>query len=177
MTERKRVRSIVWRRFARWISPVRAWREIRACDPPLRSRYAAAVAVGAFIANMPAYGIQTLLCFVAARRLRLSPLPVLLGCSLSTPPLGPLLVALAIGVGHLCLHGTMPPLSGFDVRAMGYTGLLRTVLLEWVIGSVIVGALCATGTFLLIRFVLARVPQNRPRRYRQHQPEPMDVAA
>jgi uncharacterized protein (DUF2062 family) len=151
------LRSTPWLRFARWISPVRAWRELRACDPPRRSRYAAGVAVGAFIANLPVYGIQTVLALVAARRLRLSPLSVLLGASLSTPPLGPLLIALAIAVGHCCLHGNLPTFGRIDVRSIGYLGLVRSVLLEWIIGSVLVGMLSAGVAFLLARLLLSRL--------------------
>jgi uncharacterized protein (DUF2062 family) len=173
--EHRQLESSQWRRFARWMSPMRAWRELRACEPPQRSRCAAGVAVGAFIANLPVYGVQTLLCFVAARRLRLSPLPVLLGASLSTPPLGPVLIALAIGVGHWCLHGTMPKLSGFDVRTVGYLGLIRSVLLEWVIGSVVVGLASAVGSFVLVRLVLARLG-HRPV-CREPEPSAVDAAA
>lgn len=174
MKQRRRSKSIAWRRFARWISPIRAWREVRACAPQQRSRYAAAVAVGAFIANLPAYGVQTLLCFVAARRLRLSPLPVLLGGTLSTPPLGPVLIALAIGVGHWMLHGTMPKLSGFDVQSIGYLALIRSMLLEWVLGSIVVGLASALFCYVLVRSVLSRLPQHRPQR-RSRGPATVDV--
>ena len=42
-----------WRRIARWISPLGAWRELRA-DETGRTTAAAGLAVGAFIANLPA---------------------------------------------------------------------------------------------------------------------------
>src|SRR5438132_1578934 len=83
----------------------RAWRAVRD-DPAQRSRFAAGLAVGVFIANLPLYGAQTLLSLYAARRLRLNPLTVVVGSHFSTPPIGPLLVAAAIALGHLLTHGT-----------------------------------------------------------------------
>lgn len=150
-----------WRRLAAWFSPRRAWRAMR-CDPHERSKFAAGVAAGVFIANLPVYGGQTLLGLYAARRFRLNPLPVVLGSHLSMPPIGPVLIAVAIALGHWCTHGSLPPPAAFDPKVVGYVGLLRSVLLEWTIGGILCGTLLAAVAFILMRLVLRWVPLAAP---------------
>jgi uncharacterized protein (DUF2062 family) len=147
----------IWRRFCRWVSPWRAWRALRH-DPRERSHFAWGLAVGVFIANLPLYGVQTALSLYAARRLRLNPLPVVAGSHLSTPPIGPVLVMAAIAVGHWVTHGTLPALNAFDPAKIGYIGLLRTVLLEWVIGSLICGTILAATAGVITHALLRLLP-------------------
>jgi uncharacterized protein (DUF2062 family) len=147
----------IWSRFCRWVSPWRAWRALRH-DPRERSRFAAGLAVGVFIANLPLYGVQTLLSLYAARRLRLNPLAVVAGSHLSTPPIGPVLVMAAIAVGHWVVHGSLPALHAYDPAKIGYFGLLRTVLLEWMIGGLTCGALLAGAVFLITHSLLRLLP-------------------
>ena len=151
----------LWHRFLQWISPARAWRMIRN-DPTERPRFAGALALGVFIANLPIYGVQSILSLYLARRWRLNPLAALAGSHLSTPPIGPLLIAAAIGLGHWLLHGTWPVLRNFDPRILGYRKLLRSVLLEWTIGGVVLGVMLAGLTFILARFLLRWVPLHTP---------------
>jgi len=154
--------GMIWSRFCRWVSPWRAWRALRH-DPRERSRFAAGLAVGVFIANLPLYGVQTLLSLYAARRLRLNPLPVVAGSHLSTPPIGPVLVAMAIAVGHWVMHGTLPALHAYDPVKIGYFGLLRSVLLEWIIGGLTCGALLAGAVFLITHALLRLLPWRTAR--------------
>jgi uncharacterized protein (DUF2062 family) len=151
----------IWVRLARWISPRRAWRDLR-CDPKEHSRFATGLAAGVFVANLPLYGVQTLLSLYLAKRFRLNPLPVVAGSSISTPPLGPLLIAAAIGIGHGCLYGKWPPLADFDPRTGGYFSLLKSVLLEWTIGGIICGIVLAGGSYCLMRLVLWYMPLRTP---------------
>jgi uncharacterized protein (DUF2062 family) len=152
-------------RLREWISPVRAWRAVRN-DAGERRRFAAGLAVGVFIANLPAYGFQTLLSLYVARRLKLNPLPVVVGSHLSTPPLGPVLVAAAIVSGHAMLHGTLPSLRSFNPRVIGYGGLVRSVLLEWALGGVVLGTAMAVVTFGVTKWLMRWVPgaENLERR-------------
>jgi uncharacterized protein (DUF2062 family) len=147
----------MWHRFRNWISPVRAWRVVRH-DPAERPRFAAGLALGVFIANLPLYGAQTLLSFYAARRLKLNPVAVVAGSHLSTPPLGPVLVAAAIALGHLMLHGAVRPLASFHASPGGYIALARSVLLEWVAGSLVLGAALGAATFMITSWLLGRLP-------------------
>jgi uncharacterized protein (DUF2062 family) len=141
------------RRMIRWMSPARAWREVRH-DPAERPRFAAAFAVGVFIANLPLYGFQTLLSLFAARHLRLNPLAAVAGSHVSTPPVGPLLIALAIAAGHALLHGSLPSWQYYrDPSSLG------AVLIEWLLGSLVCGAALASVSFLITNWLLARLPR------------------
>jgi uncharacterized protein (DUF2062 family) len=157
----------LWRRFVTWIDPVRAWRQLKQSHVG-RSEVAAGLAVGVFIGNLPAYGLQSLISLYSARRLHLHPLPVLLGSHVSTPPVGPLLVMAAIGLGHLLLHGRLPALADFDVRHAGWWRVVRPLLIEWSLGAVILGFFMSIFTFIFanaaLRWVWEReaVPGTAP---------------
>ena len=138
-----------------------AWRAIRQSETG-RTRFALAIAVGVFIANLPLYGVQTIVSLFAARRFRLQPLAVIAGSHLSTPPIGPLLIAAAIATGHLLLHGRFPLWADFNPGVLGYGALIRSVFLEWAIGGVICGALLGGAAFLVMQLVLRCVPVRRP---------------
>lgn len=138
------------RRILNWLNPLPAWRQLREDDVG-RTNAAAGLALGAFIANLPAYGFQTILSLFFARRLHLHPVSVVIGSHLSTPPMGAVLVAGAIGVGHLVLHGSLPHLASYDVRVVGFSRLLRSSLLEWCVGSIPMGLFCAWVTYLVAR--------------------------
>jgi uncharacterized protein (DUF2062 family) len=149
---------LMTRALVRWISPARAWREVRHDENGPRE-FSAGLAVGVFIANLPLYGVQTLLSLYAARRLRLHPLSVVAGSHLSTPPIGPVLVALAIGVGHFLLHGEWLAMPNWELSCRGWIELAGKLIVDWSIGSVVVGAALAAATFLvshaLLRYVAA----------------------
>ncbi|HEY7118531.1 MAG TPA: DUF2062 domain-containing protein [Tepidisphaeraceae bacterium] len=153
------------RRFLDWINPRQAWRQLRQ-NQLGRSEIAAGLALGVFIANLPAYGFQSLLSLYAARRLHLHPLSVLLGSHASTPPVGPLLIAAAIALGHVLLHGSLPALADFDPRHVGWSHVVGPLLLEWMIGGILLGLVLAMLTFVvavgLLRFVADREPAADP---------------
>ena len=139
-----------WRRLAHWVSPVGAWRQLRA-DETGRTTAAAGLAVGAFIANLPAYGFQTIFSLYVARRLHLHPLAVVAGSHLSTPPVGPFLVAAAVGVGHVLLHGRLPAVWEYRaaIAQHGVWSVLKSFLVEWALGAPVVGLFCACVTFTI----------------------------
>jgi uncharacterized protein (DUF2062 family) len=150
-----------WRQLLWWMSPIRAVRMMRR-NPEERARFATAVALGVFIANLPLYGVQTVLGLYAARRLRLNPLPVVLGTHLSMPPIGPLLITIAIGIGYWLRHGVLPNASAFNPSVMGYRALIQSVLLEWAMGSIVCGTILAGLTYLLMRGLLRWIPVHTP---------------
>ena len=146
-----------------WVSPARAWRQLRREEAGAHEM-ATGLAVGVFIANLPLYGVQTLLSLYAARRLRLHPLSVVAGSHLSTPPIGQLLVALAIGVGHWLLHGQWLATPQWESTWRGWARLFGQLMVEWSVGSVLVGAVMAAAAFVLshalLRYVAAAAPAN-----------------
>jgi uncharacterized protein (DUF2062 family) len=141
------------RRLLDWINPAEAWRRVRR-DRVSREAFAAGLAVGAFIGNLPTYGVHAFIGLYAAKRLHLHPLAVVVGTHISTPPLGPLLNAAAIGLGHLILHGSPPSGGNYNIRDVGFLEVLRRMLLEWVVGSPIVGLVCAVLVFVISNRVL-----------------------
>lgn len=141
----------IGRRLAEWMNPMDALRQARA-DRAGSHRIALAFGVGAFIANLPVYGFQTLLSLAAAQRFRLHPLVTVAGAHLSTPPLGPLLIAAAIAIGHLIMTGSWPSLV--TMREQAVAELAMSLLAQWLIGSIVVGAALAilayVATFALL---------------------------
>jgi uncharacterized protein (DUF2062 family) len=148
-TNRTTKEEAITLRLWRWFSPRKAWQQLRASRVG-RTDMAAGLAAGVFIANLPAYGFQSLLSLYAARRLKLHPLPVLLGSQASTPPVGPALIAAAVALGHFCLHGSLPAVSDFDPRHAGWASILGPILLEWLLGGVLLGVALATITFAIV---------------------------
>lgn len=151
-------RASGWRRLLGWISPRAALREL-STDPRGRDRLAAGLAVGAFIANLPAYGLHTGLAVVAARRFRLHPLAVVLGTHLAFQPVGAMLVLAAIGVGHVLLHGRWPSLEHYDPARAGYLKVLGMAAAEWTLGGVILGLVSAWLVYGFARLALNRWPR------------------
>jgi glycosyltransferase involved in cell wall biosynthesis len=146
----------LWRRLWNWISPAGALRELKE-NQVGRHQTAAGLAFGVFIANLPVYGFQSLLSLYTARRLHLHPLPVLIGSHVSTPPIGPALIAAAVGLGHLLLHGSLPVVRDFDPRPLGWTHMLLPRLMEWMVGGVLLGILMGSATFLITNRLLRRL--------------------
>jgi uncharacterized protein (DUF2062 family) len=153
------------RRFFRWLNPKDAWRAARR-DRVGREAFAAALALGAFVGNLPTYGLHAVIGLYAAKRLHLHPLAVFLGTKISTPPVGPILNAVAIAIGHVVLHGSLPSTEAYDFRVMGIWHVLRRMLLEWMIGWPIVGLGCAAVVFMLsnrlLRLAAARQQPSDP---------------
>lgn len=149
-----------WRSLLHWINPLRAWRAI--FDPGFgRGETAAAFATGVFIANLPIYPLQSAAALYVAHRLHLHPAVTFAGSALSTPPLGIVLVGAAIATGHLLLTGQWPALSDYDLSRMQPAQMVGMTLLEWLIGSLIIGTLTAMAAFA---FAYAAIGIARQRR-------------
>lgn len=153
---------LLWRSMWQWCNPLRAWRELRQGGAAGRGEMAAGIALGVFIANTPAYGFQTILALYTARRLHLHPVAVLAGSKASTPPVGPLLIAAAICVGHILLHGSRPQwknITPFDERFFANVG---PILLDWMVGSLVMGVVTAIGAFIAASFLFHLIERRKP---------------
>ncbi|HZL38235.1 MAG TPA: DUF2062 domain-containing protein [Tepidisphaeraceae bacterium] len=139
-----------WSGFWRWLNPMRAWRELRQGGAS-RSEMAAGIAIGVFIANLPAYGVQTLLALYAARRLHLHPAAVVVGSKISTPPVGPILIVAAVWLGHLLLHGSRLTRADFGPINAHLFARMAPMLLDWLVGSVVIGAAMAVAAFAVAK--------------------------
>ena len=154
-----------WKSLKEWISLKDAWHQLRH-DESSHTMFATGLALGVFVANLPVYGGQTVLALYAAKRLHLHPAPVIIGTQASMPPISFVLIAMAIYLGHMLLHGTWPisPADGWSFKAIWQ--LAPSLFASWALGSVIVGAVLAALTFALssifFRFALIRQPVAEP---------------
>lgn len=137
----------IYRRLMRWMNPLSAWKQLRG-DSASRTRFAAGFAAGVFIANLPLYGVQTALSLLVARRLKLHPLSVVAGSNVSMPPIGPLLIAAAIAVGHFVTSGNWPVMADYNLHHVRVLSMLGPLLRDWAVGGAIVGMVLAGVAFV-----------------------------
>ena len=129
-------------------------------EPP--TRVAAAFALGVFIAFFPILGIHSAMALALAVVFRLNKVAILVGAWTNNPwtiaPIytaGTLMGCLVLGVSPASLGDVDWSLHG---RAF-YESLLagfRPLLLPFVVGSLLLGAVAGTLSFLVLRPVLAR---------------------
>ena len=156
-SDRKKIS--VWRRLRRWFSPVELWRQLQR-DNVSRSTIAFGVGCGVFIANLPCYGLHTVLSLYVARRMHIHPVAVVLGSQIAIPPLSPLLILAGITVGFITLHGRLPISSDFDLEQIRILDLFSRVLLEWTVGGVIVGIILGIATAVVTLLMMKFVPMR-----------------
>ena len=150
-----------WRRLWRWVDPRELVRIARR-DRVSQLSVAAGLGLGAFIANLPIYPVQTVAAIYTAKRLHLHPVSTVAGSQISVPPLNVVLVFAAIQIGHRLRMGTPPRWA--DFRRVDWssfaevTGLMHHYFLSWVIGGVILGAVLGIAVFLLSLALLRVVP-------------------
>ena len=149
------------RQFLHWLNPVTAWRQVRHTEGA-RMRFAFGFAIGVFIANLPIYGLQSVLAFFVAKRFRLNPVPVFAGANISVPPISPVLIACGIALGHLILHGSLPHWQSYHFTAAGLHEFLLPMLMEWIIGSFIFGIALAAVSFVMLDLLLRLISDPKP---------------
>jgi len=138
------------RRTLAWLSPRSLWRAMR--DASGRdSSMAASLALGAFVGCSPFYGLHAWLSLYLAWRLRLHPLPAVIGSLISTPPIGLAIVGASIQVGHLLLTGRPLGPSAFDAGAAPWWAISGRVLAAWLLGGVVVGCVVAACVYVIGR--------------------------
>lgn len=145
-------------RLAAWFSPRHLWQEIRN-DPASRSTVAAGVGLGAFIGSLPFFGVHALLGLYLAKRLKLHPLTVVAGTQISMPPMSPLIIIASIWVGFTMLHFKTPVLA--DFTDLSVWDLFGQVILEWTVGSIVVGTVLGVTLGLATSVALRLIPEKR----------------
>ena len=96
-----------------------------------------------------------------ARRLHLNPLSVVAGTHVSTPPVGPLLIASGVGVGHLIIHGRWISIAAWPTSFHQWIHLLASLMVEWTVGSLVVGLVLGTMVFFAASALLKMVAVER----------------
>lgn len=153
-------RSRVHRLIA-WLNPLRSWREVREGrigDLELAS----GLAIGAMIGSSPFYGLHTLMSVYVAWRLHQHPAAVVLGSQVSIPPLGVLLAAASMWLGHLILTGDPSHLGSVPLTWESVWQIPVRGFAEWLVGSLLLGPLVAALAFALglaIARGARRIPQ------------------
>lgn len=155
--------SSSWREMAPWGSPRKLWQQLKAQSQD-RFAVAGGVAAGVFVANLPAYGYQTILSLYVARRWHLNPIAAVVGSQASTPPVGQVLWAVAIWIGHLLLTGSRLRMADFDIARHGLGFLTGRLLLEWTLGGIIVGLALAILSFIAVRLALSKLSRKNGER-------------
>lgn len=144
-----------------WLSPMRAWRELRKEGDGIdRSTAAIGFATGVLLANLPIYGLQTAASLYIARRLHLHPIPVVAGSQLSTPPLGIALSIAAISLGNFLLHGKWILWQNFDITQIGFGQLVGPLIGAWLLGGFLIGLALGTGAFFAARYAIGLLDQR-----------------
>lgn len=143
------------RRLWRWVGPGRFIEMLRG-SAEQRERLAASVSAGSFMALAPLYGIKTVACLWLSARLRLHPGVVIAVSSLSTPPIGLALILVSIWVGHAMIGSGEPIPAWKDVT----THSIRNWLMEWVVGSLILGVAAAIVAYAVTLALVRLVPSR-----------------
>jgi uncharacterized protein (DUF2062 family) len=146
----------LWQRCVTALNPLAAYRELRR-DAVAGPAMAVALGIGVWIGNLPLYGLQTILGIYMARRLHVNTLAVLLGTQISLPPIGPLLIAAAIAIGHLLLHGCWPVIANLNVHALGWENVIGPMLADWAVGGVLIGFAMGLLTFFVSLALFRRI--------------------
>jgi glycosyltransferase involved in cell wall biosynthesis len=135
--------------------PAAIWRDWRG-TPKRRKEFAGGLALGVFCACLPLYGIQGILSLVGARMLRFNRLSALAGSQLSSPPIGAGLIAISIAIGHLLLNGHWLGAGAWQMAHASSRpwSMLRTFLLDWALGSLVLGAVLSAITYIAARGAL-----------------------
>ena len=143
----------------------KAWVALKA-EHATPTRLGVGVGVGVFVGCSPAHGFQVLICLGLAALLRLNKLAVMLGLQVSAPPLTPLVIFAGLQTGEWVRFRRFLPLSPTQIRAAVGPHLARSLIIDFVLGSLIVGAVLGTlagvVTTALVRRRRARLAPGAP---------------
>ena len=121
-------------------------------------------ALGVFISTLPVYGLHTALVVIVAVIVpRANKLAILLGTNFSIPPTLPFITWGGYEVGRRVLNKDYAPLNmnyfqHFTFKKLGefYYPLL--------VGSVIMGMVCAVITYFITLYISGKIKEKRERR-------------
>jgi uncharacterized protein (DUF2062 family) len=135
----------------RVLRPVREFASTLLSESLTPARAAAAVFVGIFIAHVPIYGFQAAAAIGLAVLLGLNK-PLTLGATFINNPLfQPVLIALSVQLGRFILTGTWQRLAWPDMSPAGLKAGFTLFLVGTIPLGVILGAIGALITFLVLR--------------------------
>jgi uncharacterized protein (DUF2062 family) len=107
-----------------------------------------AVAVGVFIAVTPLYGLHLAMALVAATLFRLNRSVTILATNFPLPIFQPLLALGGLQIGAFMMAGEFLPVSMETIASLD----IRTVVVEWLVGTAILGGALG-GVLGLVTFL------------------------
>lgn len=114
------------------------------------------VAIGAFIAIMPLYGLHTVLVIIAALVIpRVNKIALLIGTSVSLPPTLPFITWIGYSIGKFLLGKDYPAFNWSDFKNFNVKNLMNYYY-PLFIGSIIEGLICGVILYFLILWFIKR---------------------
>lgn len=138
----------------KWISPLSLWRQVRSSR--LEQLIASsAFAHGVFMACMPVGMWAWVAATYGSRRLHHSLVAAIAGACLCIPPMGTTLAKVAITIGHVPLHLSLPDFNHARPGVESVGEVLRAFPISWPLGGVVLGTvlhwITLVGLFLFFR--------------------------
>ncbi|MFT5434167.1 MAG: hypothetical protein ACI9OJ_004880, partial [Myxococcota bacterium] len=115
-------------------------------------RLSIAIAVGVIIGVSPYYGLHIWMGLLIGRIFKLNQVAVFLGEQIGLPFIAPFWAFASIQIGHRLRHGTPP-----DLPDEASLTAARALMVDWIIGSLIVGVVLAIALGAVAYVVLSRV--------------------
>jgi uncharacterized protein (DUF2062 family)/2-polyprenyl-3-methyl-5-hydroxy-6-metoxy-1,4-benzoquinol methylase len=141
----------------RWFK--RTWRKLKR-EQLSPGRFGAAVGLGIFWGLSPFWGLQTIVAMVFAQVFRLNKLAVIAGVTVSAPPFLPFEVLASIQLGQRIIYGRWSPLTLDSVRSAALTELVHHYFSSFVLGALVLAAICSVPAGLVAAKVM-QVTQAR----------------
>ena len=160
--EQRAARPSWWKRVASWFDPRSLLAAARG-DDVSRASVAAGLGLGAFVANLPVYPVQTVVAVYLAKRFHVHPVAAVAGSQAAFPPFNVILSAAAIWLGHLILWQSTPAWTDFTERTWDFHGvrtLMEQYFFAWALGGVLIGVVMGAAVFLLAWLGLKWVPKS-----------------
>jgi len=118
------------------------------------------VAIGAFIAVLPLYGLHTVLVIIAIFLIpRANKIAILLGTNISLPPTLPFITWGGYEIGRFILRKDYPDLQEAYFKHLNWQ-TIKSLYYPLFIGSIVLGLICAVILYL-ITFLIVKKIKNR----------------
>lgn len=127
------------------------------------SEIALGVAVGAFIAILPVYGLHTVLAIIAALLIRrANMIAIFLGTNVSLPPTMPFITWGGYEIGRFILRKNYPDLNEAYFQHVNFQKI-KELYYPLFVGSVILGILTAIALYFITLLVIKKIKARHSR--------------
>jgi len=121
------------------------------------------VAIGAFIAILPLYGLHTVLVIIALFLIpSANKIAILLGTNVSLPPTIPFITWAGYEIGRFILRKDYPDLNKAYFKHLNLEAI-KTIYYPLFIGSVVLGLICAVILYVITWLIVKRIKEKQAR--------------